>query len=149
MSMYLIPLIVLILDWLSKDFMLTSLIPHEPFEVTSFFNLYLTFNRGISFSMLKADSVWGVRFLIALSLLICVGILYLFKKEKSKLAQTALMLILGGAIGNVIDRLHYGVVIDFLDFHINEYHWPAFNIADSAICIGVALLLWQTVRRKK
>ena len=61
----------------------------------------------------------------------------------------ALMLVLGGALGNVWDRLRYGVVIDFLDFHWGDYHWPAFNIADSAICIGVAIMLWQTLRRKK
>ena len=146
---YLIPLIVLVLDWLSKDFMLTSLIPQEPFEVTSFFNLYLTFNRGISFSMLRANDAQGVWILIALSLAICCAILYLFKKEKNVLSKASLMLIFGGALGNVIDRLRYGVVIDFLDFHWGDYHWPAFNVADSAICVGVALLLWQSLRRKK
>jgi len=147
--LYLIPLIIIILDWLSKDFVLTSLIPQEPFEVTSFFNLYLTFNRGISFSMLRANSSQGVWILIALSLIICCAILYLYQKEKNVWSKVALMLIFGGALGNVIDRLRYKVVIDFLDFHIGDYHWPAFNIADSAICIGVALLLWQSFRRKK
>ena len=149
MAMYLIPLIILVLDWLSKDFMLNSLIPYEPFEVNSFFNLYLTFNRGISFSMLKANGSLGVWLLVGISLLICCGILYLFRKERSKLSQAALMLIFGGALGNVIDRIRYRVVIDFLDFHWGDYHWPAFNVADSAICIGVIVLLWQAFRRKK
>lgn len=149
MIMYLIAISVLILDWASKDWALHSLIPQVPFEVNSFFNLYLTFNRGISFSMFQADNNLGVWLLIGISCIICLGILYIFQKEKNKWAQFALMLVFGGAIGNVIDRFRYRVVIDFLDFHFGEYHWPAFNIADSAICIGVAILLWQTLRRKK
>ena len=149
MIFYLISLIVVILDWVSKDFMLNSLIPHKPFEVTSFFNLYLTFNRGISFSMFQAGSNQGVWFLIAISFIICLFILYASKKEQNPWSKFALMLILGGAIGNMIDRLRYGVVIDFLDFYLGDYHWPAFNLADSAICIGVAILLLQTLRRKK
>ncbi len=147
--LYLVPIIVLILDWLSKDFALSSLVPQQSFVVTPFFNLYLTFNRGISFSMLRADNIYGVWLLIAIACIICTFILYTFRKEKEKWMRFALMLVLGGALGNVWDRLRYGVVVDFLDFHWNDYHWPAFNIADSAICIGVAIILWQTLRRKK
>jgi len=146
MIMYLIPIIILILDWASKDLMLSSLIPHEPFVVTPFFNLYLTFNKGVSFSMFNTSNVW---LLVGISCAICIGVLYIFHKEKNKLSQFALMLIFGGAVGNIIDRLRYHVVIDFLDFHLGDYHWPAFNLADSAICIGVVILLWQTLRRKK
>ena len=147
--LYLVPIIVLILDWLSKDFALTSLVPQQPFVVCPCFNLYLTFNRGISFSMLRADSPTGVWLLIGIACAICAFILYTFRKEQDKWMRFALMLVLGGALGNVWDRLRYGVVIDFLDFHWGDYHWPAFNIADSAICIGVAIMLWQTLRRKR
>ena len=146
---YLVPLIIFFLDWLSKYSAITFLDTHVPVQVLPVFNLYLTFNPGISFSMLRADSPYGVWLLIGIACLICTFILYIFKKEKDKWTRFALMLVLGGAIGNVWDRLRYGVVIDFLDFHWGDYHWPAFNIADSAICIGVAIMLWQTLRRKK
>lgn len=99
--------------------------------------------------MFKASSSMGVWILICFSLVMCGAILYVFKKETNRWSQFALMLIFGGALGNVIDRLRYGVVIDFLDFHWGDYHWPAFNVADSAICMGVALLLCLTLRRKK
>lgn len=148
MVFYLVPLIIIILDWLSKDFMAHSLVPHQPFEVTPFFNLYLTFNRGISFSMLQANSSYGVWLLVGITCIVCSFILYVFRKEKDNWSRFALMLVLGGALGNLLDRLRYGVVIDFLDFHWGNYHWPAFNVADSAICIGVTLLLLRSLRRK-
>lgn len=146
---YFLPIIVFSLDWLTKYLALAHLDAHAPVVITPFFNLYLTFNPGISFSMLRADNTMGVWLLIAIACTICFFILYAFKKEKNPWTRSALMLVLGGALGNVWDRLRYGVVIDFLDFHWDAYHWPAFNIADSAICIGVAILLWQTLRRKK
>ena len=146
---YLIPLSVFFLDWLSKYCALHFLDVHTPFQVLPVFNLYLTFNPGISFSMLRADSPYEVWTLIGIASVICAVILYLFRQEKNKTTRFALMLVLGGAIGNLWDRVRYGVVIDFLDFHWGNYHWPAFNIADSAICIGVAIMLWQTFRRKK
>lgn len=149
MLYYFIPLIIFCFDWLSKDFMLETLIPHQPFIITPFFNLYLTFNRGISFSLLQADNPYNVWFLIGIAFIICVFILYLFRKEKDEWVRIALMLVFGGALGNIWDRLRYGFVIDFLDFHLGNYHWPAFNVADSAICIGIAILLWKTLRRKK
>ena len=146
---YLVPFVVFVLDWVSKYYALTKLEAHIPFMLTPYFNLYLTFNPGISFSMFQANSQSMVWLLIALTCIICGFILYAFRKEKSPWSRVALMMILGGAIGNLWDRLRYGVVIDFLDFHWGDYHWPAFNIADSAICIGVAIMLWQTLRRKK
>ena len=146
---YFVPVIVFLLDWLTKYSALRYLDAHTPVYILPFFNLYLTFNPGISFSMLRANSVHGVWLLVGIACVICAFILYAFRKEKDKWARFALMLVLGGALGNVWDRLRYGVVIDFLDFYWNTYHWPAFNIADSAICIGVAIILWRTLRRKK
>ncbi len=146
---YTVPFIVFILDWLTKYGALKFLDAHTPLFVLPIFNLYLTFNPGISFSMLRADSPFGVWLLIGIACTICGFILYLFRKEHDPWTRFALMLVLGGALGNVWDRIRYGVVVDFLDFHWGAYHWPAFNIADSAICIGVAIMLWQTLRRKK
>ncbi len=147
--LYLVPVIVFALDWFSKYLALTHLAIQTPVPFTPIFNFYLTFNPGISFSMLRADSPYGVWLLIGIAFAICAFIIYTFRKEKDKWMRFALMLILGGALGNVWDRLRYGVVVDFLDFHWNNYHWPAFNIADSAICIGVTILLWKTFRRRK
>ena len=73
----------------------------------------------------------------------------MIKREKDKIIRIALAMILGGALGNVLDRLRYGAVVDFLDFHWQQYHFPAFNIADSTICIGAGLILLQILRRKK
>ena len=74
-------------------------------------------------------------------------LIYWIQKEKNRGARLGLALILGGAIGNVIDRIRFGAVVDFLDFYVGEYHWPAFNIADSAICIGVAILLIASFKK--
>ena len=145
---YIVPIVVFWMDFLTKHYAVLFLEEHQPVQVLPFFNFYLTFNPGISFSMLQANSFYGVWFLIGIACLICAFILYTFKKEKDKWMRFALMLVLGGAVGNVIDRLRYGFVVDFLDFHLGQYHWPAFNIADSAICLGVAIILLQTLRRK-
>ena len=149
MIVYLIPIFVFILDWATKYWAIQGLVAHTPKYMTPYFNLYLTFNPGVSFSMFNANNALGVWVLILVACTICGFILYLFSKETNKLTRCALMMVLGGALGNVWDRLRYGAVIDFLDFHCGNYHWPAFNIADSAICIGVAIILWQTLRRKK
>jgi len=147
--LYVVPFMVFVLDWFSKYEALKFLDAHTPVRVLPFFNLYLTFNPGISFSMFRADTPYGVWLLIAIAFLICAFILYSFRKEKDRWIRFALMLVLGGAIGNVWDRLRYGVVIDFLDFHWMQYHFPAFNIADSAISIGVAIMLVCMFFRQK
>lgn len=121
--------------------------------VTGFFNLVLTYNKGAAFSFLAGASGWQKQFLIAIGLLASAFILYLLARHGTqKLFSLALALILGGAVGNVIDRLVHGHVIDFLDFHWRGWHWPAFNVADSAIVCGAALLILDEllrVRRSK
>ena len=146
---YLISLIVFLLDFISKFWVMKALVPHEPVPVFPCFNLYLTFNRGVSFSMFSANSDMGVWALIGLTGAISALIIYFIQKEKEVLARVGLALVLGGAVGNLLDRLRFGAVVDFLDFYWNQYHWPAFNIADSAICIGAGLILYQYVRSKK
>ena len=147
---YLVSFIVFLLDFGSKFWALKTLIPHNPVPIFPCFNLYLTFNRGVSFSMFSAQSTMGVWMLIALTGTVSAFICYYFiQKEKESLIRTGAALVLGGAIGNLIDRIRFGSVVDFLDFYLGSYHWPAFNIADSAICIGAALILFQYIRRKK
>ena len=145
---YLISFIVFLLDFASKFWIIKNISPHEPISIFPCFNLYLTFNRGVSFSMLTAHSVWGVWALIALTGGICFLIIYFIQKETDRLTRFGLAMVLGGAIGNLLDRLRFGSVVDFLDFYWRNYHWPAFNIADSAICIGALLILFQYIRTK-
>lgn len=121
--------------------------------VTSFFNLVLTYNKGAAFSILANASGWQDEFLTWVGIGASLFILYLLARHGTqKLFSLSLALILGGAIGNVIDRIAYGHVIDFLDFHYAGWHWPAFNVADSAIVTGAALLILDEllrVRRSK
>ena len=145
---YLISLIVFLLDFASKFWALKVLVPHDPVPVFPLFNLYLTFNKGVSFSMFSAQSAAGVWALIALTGGISALIIYFIQKEKELLTRIGLAMVLGGAVGNLIDRIRFGSVVDFLDFYLGNYHWPAFNIADSAICFGAALILFQYIRRK-
>ena len=146
---YLISLIVFLLDFGSKFWVMKALVPHDPVFVFHCFNLYLTFNRGVSFSMFSSRSSLGVWALIGLTSLISGVIIYFIQKEKEVLTRIGLAFVLGGAIGNLIDRIRFGSVVDFLDFYWGKYHWPAFNVADSAICIGAILILYQYIRRKK
>ncbi|MCS6945406.1 MAG: signal peptidase II [Sutterellaceae bacterium] len=116
--------------------------------VTSFFNLVLTYNKGAAFSFLAHASGWQRQFFIAIGIAASLFIVYLLGRHgRQKLFALALSLILGGACGNVIDRLWHGHVIDFLDFHWRGWHWPAFNVADSAIVTGAALLIIDELRR--
>jgi signal peptidase II len=116
--------------------------------VTSFFNLVLTYNKGAAFSFLASASGWQKHFLTAVGIGASLFILYLLARHGGqKLFALALAMILGGAIGNVIDRLAYGHVIDFLDFHVGGWHWPAFNVADSAIVGGAILLVVDELLR--
>ena len=146
---YLISLIVFLLDFGTKFWVMKALTPHDPIPVFPGFNLYLTFNRGVSFSMFSANSTLGVWALIGLTGGISALVIYFIQKEKELLTRVGLALVLGGAIGNLLDRLRFGAVVDFLDFYLGQYHWPAFNVADSAICIGAGLILYQYVRSKK
>ena len=139
--------VVVVLDQVSKAWVLGSLHPMERHIVTAFFNLVLVFNPGASFSFLADAGGWQKWFFVVLALGISLWLLGLLRRHaQERLLPAALSLILGGAIGNVIDRLRFDAVVDFLDFHLAGYHWPAFNVADSAITVGVALMLWHQFR---
>jgi signal peptidase II len=132
---------ILVLDQVTKHLALLHLDPVLPLEVTSFFNLVLVWNRGVSFGMLTSAGHAAPWLLVGLASAIAAFLVAWLWREQRPLPQTALWLVLAGALGNIIDRVRFGAVVDFLDFHLAGYHWPAFNVADSAIVIGAGLLL--------
>ncbi|MBV8626681.1 MAG: lipoprotein signal peptidase [Paraburkholderia sp.] len=143
-----VALIVILFDQLSKIAISKVFAYGESVAITPFFNLVLVYNRGAAFSFLAAAGGWQRWAFTGLGVVAALVICYLLKRHGTqRLFCTALALILGGALGNVIDRLVYGHVIDFLDFHVRNWHWPAFNLADSAITIGAALLVFDELRR--
>ncbi len=140
---------VTVLDQITKGWILEVFRFGESRPVTSFFNLVFVFNPGASFSFLHDAGGWQKWLFIALALGISGWLLVLLRQHaRERLIPAALALILGGAIGNVIDRFRYDAVVDFLDFHWAGVHFPAFNVADSAISVGVALMLWQQLTHK-
>lgn len=140
--------IVLLLDQLSKITIIKTLHYKQAIPITSFFNLVHVHNEGAAFSFLANQSGWQRYFFTAIGVVAAVFIIYLLSRHAGqKLFCWALALILGGAIGNVIDRVMYGYVIDFLDFYWHNYSFPAFNIADSAISLGAGMFILDELRR--
>ena len=140
--------IMILLDQISKITMAKTFAYNQARAVTSFFNLVLVHNKGAAFSFLAAESGWQRYLFTGLGIAAAFVIVYLLKRHAGqRLFCWALALILGGAVGNVIDRLLYGHVIDFLDFHLSSWHFPAFNFADSAICVGAILFVLDELRR--
>ncbi len=138
------------LDQATKLLVLSRFFLGETLPVTGFFNLVLVFNSGAAFSFLAGAGGWQKWFFVCLALAISAWLVVMIRHHATeRLLPAALALVLGGALGNVIDRLRFGAVVDFLDFHLAGWHWPAFNVADSAITVGVALLLWQQLTHKE
>jgi signal peptidase II len=133
---------VVLADQLTKAMVLSRFVLGERLEVTGFFNMVLVYNKGAAFSFLSDAAGWQTPLLIGFAL-VAIGIVgtLLVRSPGRRLLCSGLALILGGALGNLIDRLRYGQVVDFLDFHAGAWHWPAFNVADSAITLGAALLI--------
>jgi len=134
--------LVLILDQISKLIAYDALWnPLRRVELLSFLDLVPVENSGISFGLFQGDDKTGVWLITGVALAVSAGLgIWLIRVDR-RWPTLALSLIIGGALGNVIDRLRLGWVIDFIDFHVNTWHWPAFNIADTVIVIGVAMLL--------
>ena len=150
LKLYLISLFVFLLDILSKNFIQNKIMYGEQFEITSFLSLVHFQNTGAAFSFLSDQGGWQRYFLIAISLLAVLYIPWLINQyKKNILIVIGLLLILGGAIGNLYDRISYGYVIDFIYLHIAEFYWPAFNVADSAISLGVLLFLFGSFKNYK
>ncbi len=139
--------VILLFDQLTKWAVLShGTQPQLIREVTGFFNLVLTYNTGVSFGLFQGDAAWQPYVLIALNLVVAAGLLVWLRSQTAGGAGAGLLpyavgLVVGGALGNAIDRLHLPGVVDFLDFHLAGWHWPAFNIADSAIVCGVILII--------
>ncbi len=133
---------MVVADRLTKWLILAVFMPGEVREVTSFFNLVLVFNKGAAFSFLASASGWQTPLFaaVAIAAAIIVSVL-LARGAGSRFFKLGLALILGGALGNLWDRLQYGQVVDFLDFHAFGWHWPAFNVADAGISVGAVLLI--------
>jgi signal peptidase II len=142
--------VVIALDQASKLWVLAAFAPRETLEVLPFFNLVLVFNAGAAFSFLAGAGGWQKWFFVALALAISAWIVVMLRRHRDDTLQsTALALVMGGALGNVIDRLRFDAVVDFLDFHVAGCHWPAFNVADSAITVGVGLLVLHAFIQKE
>ncbi len=141
-------LLVLILDQLSKLWVLVVFHPYEVLPVMPVFNLTLVFNEGAAFSFLAHAGGWQRGFLVLLSSVIS-GVLLIWLRRlqpSEKWTALALSLVLGGALGNLLDRIRLGKVVDFLDVHWHQWHWPAFNLADSSITLGVILLAFAAFK---
>ena len=135
--------VVGVLDQVTKQLVLANLYRGEVILVTGFFDLVLVFNTGAAFSFLAEHGGWQRWFFTVLALGISAWLLALMHHHRhEKLLPAAFALIIGGALGNVYDRLVHGAVVDFLHFHYAGWSWPAFNLADSAITVGVVMMLW-------
>jgi signal peptidase II len=135
--------VIILADWQTKQMVSEALELYRPHEVTSWLNITLAHNYGAAFSFLSDAGGWQRWFFIVLasgvSLVLTVWLLRLPREEW--MTGLGLGLVIGGAIGNLIDRIQLGYVVDFIDFHFNGWHYPAFNVADSAITTGVVVLL--------
>lgn len=115
--------------------------PFVRIDVLPFFNLVMVWNKGVSFGMFNGDSAYGPLILFCVAAALVAVFSVWLHRTTSAMTAAGLVLIIGGAAGNMLDRVRFGAVVDFLDLHAGDFHWPAFNVADSAICIGIALLL--------
>ncbi|WP_295006734.1 signal peptidase II [uncultured Dechloromonas sp.] len=138
--------IVIVLDQLSKWVVLNHVQYGEAIYVAPFWNWVLTFNPGAAFSFLADQPGWQRWFFSVLALGVSGWIaLELRRHPEQKLMALALTLVMGGALGNVIDRMRFGAVVDFIQWHVAGYYWPAFNVADSAITLGAVLMVWASL----
>ncbi len=140
--------VVIVIDQATKHLAVDRLVEHQPIPVLPFLNMTLTFNPGAAFSFLGSASGWQRWLFSGIAVAVSVFILSWLRRLPRGLiwVPSALALILGGALGNLWDRLALGHVVDFIDVYYDRWHWPAFNVADSAICVGVAMLLLSAFR---
>jgi len=139
--------VILVADQISKWLILGLFqgADQTHFEITPFFNIVLAWNPGISFGMFGNLGAYSVEILIALTILISIALSVWLMRAETRWTTLGLGAIVGGAVGNLIDRFRFGAVTDFLDVHVLGYHWPAFNIADSAIVLGAMALIWESL----
>jgi signal peptidase II len=141
---------IIVVDYATKALVLASFAPGESRALLPFFNLVLVFNKGAAFSFLATAQGWQTFFFASIAVVAAVVISFLIVRNAAKkLFCSGLSLILGGALGNLYDRLVYGHVVDFLDFHAAGWHFPAFNVADSAITVGAGILILESFLQGK
>ncbi len=142
---------VIVFDQITKYIADTRLDYHAPVNVFTGLNMTLVYNKGAAFSFLSNAGGWQRWFFMVLSLGISIALIIWLRKLKQEqvILTTGLALILGGAIGNLIDRALFGYVIDFIDVYYSTYHWPAFNVADSAITLGAGLLIFDMFKHRE
>lgn len=137
---------VTLVDQVAKWVVLNTVLASQPMvEVLPILNITLVWNRGVSFGFFGFASPWTPIVLSGFAGLVTIFLVAWLRRVNGYLLAIGLGLVIGGAVGNVIDRMHYGAVIDFIDLHAGKYHWPAFNVADSSITIGIIILLFDGV----
>jgi signal peptidase II len=138
-------------DQVSKELLLRHLLKAGPIiqVIDDLFQLVIVWNPGVSFGFLGGDKALPPWLLSAVAVAVCVGLFLWLRRIDRPLIGWGIGLVMGGAIGNVIDRARWGAVFDFADFHVRQWHWPAFNVADSAIVIGVGLMLIDSLLGEK
>lgn len=138
--------LVILFDQATKWWIMAVVMqPPRIIPVTPFFNLVMGWNRGISFGLFDGDSAVTVWILPLVALAIVAALVVWLRRVQGAWLASAIGLVIGGALGNVVDRLRFGAVADFLDFHVAGYHWPAFNVADSGITVGVTMLVLDSL----
>ncbi len=138
---------VLAADLMTKDYFQSLLFsPPRQIAITPFFNLTPVWNKGVSFGLFADSSVASAYFLAGLAAFISAIVIVWLWRAADRITAVGCGMILGGGIGNIYDRIKFGAVRDFFDFYIGNYHWPAFNIADSAVVCGVLFLLFSTAK---
>ena len=143
----LLPIVLAVVDQVTKYLAIMSLPLQEGIQVFSWFDLYLTYNSGAAFSFLAGASGWQRWFFVTIGFAAVTYMIYLVCTNlNKKVFCLSLTFIIGGALGNLIDRIFLGVVTDFISVHLDEYYWPAFNMADSFITIGAFLILYDILR---
>lgn len=144
-------MIIVILDRTTKFWIMQNLELGQKIKILPFFNLICTYNAGAAFSFLQGASGWQSWLFITVAIAVSIFIIsWLFKLTRKQVwGNISLALILGGTLGNLYDRIMYKHVIDFLDFYVSNWHYPTFNIADSAICVGAFILMFELIWRKQ
>ncbi|MDR0695301.1 MAG: signal peptidase II [Holosporales bacterium] len=145
----LISLIVLIFDQASKMAVIAFLPASDAIKICPFFNLTLVLNRGTSFGLLEPSTMTEFYMIVGLTVCCITFLTYCFIKFRTFAEKMLLGVIIGGAVGNLVDRIIHGAVIDFIDLYCGAWHWPAFNLADTAISCGAVLLLLVTLFSKR
>ncbi len=142
-----IAVVILVFDRLTKLVATNYLPQHGDINIAPFLNLALVYNTGAAFGFLSGASGWQNGLFMFVALVACAFILWMLSRlnRQDMMLAVALMLILGGALGNLVDRVIFGYVTDFIDVHYRHWHWPAFNIADSSITIGATLLIFDAL----